>query len=465
MRAVLLILLISCACNFTQAQDIITTIAGTGVSGFCCDSEQATVAEITVNSGVCLDNFGNLYIGDGGNARIRKVNLSTGIITTIAGNGTPNYNGDNIPAINAEFAAPEAVLCDTAGNIFIADADNNRIRKITASTGIITTIAGIGPTGAGAGGAAGDGGQATDAQLNGPSGICFDGSYNLYIADYGNDKVRKVDAVTGIITTFAGIGVPLGYTGGFVGYSGDSGPATNAQFSGPIRVFADSVDNIYVCDLDNHVIRKVSAATGIITTIAGNGTSGYSGNNGPASAALLNHPAGIFIDKRNNIFIAEFGNGVVRRIDGTTEIITTVAGNGHIGYSGDDSIATNAKLDCGGVVLDNHGTMYIADMYNYRVRMVYDPKLAVPVQNVSKDAVKVYPNPTQNEITIAYTFANSGDGTLHVMDITGRVVASKNLSNQKQEEEINIGGLSNGLYLYKVVQNGILISAGKLVKE
>ena len=217
---------------------------------------------------MAVDASGNLYIADTGNNRIRKVS-ATGIITTVAGNGSAGYSGDGGPATSAQLDGPEGVAVDGSGNLYIADTCNNRIRKVSA-TGIITTVAGNGSAGY-----SGDGGPATSAQLSLPAGVAVDGSGNLYIADSGNNRIRKVSA-TGIITTVAGNGSP--------GYSGDGGPATSAQLNQPAGVAVDASGNLYIADSSNNRIRKVSA-TGIITTVAGNGFDGYSGDGGPATSA------------------------------------------------------------------------------------------------------------------------------------------------------------------------------------
>lgn len=465
-RNTIIILLFTCACLKLQAQvNIITTIAGSNDTvGYCCDGQPATDAKLYVPEYLCYDKFGNIYVADCGNFRVRKIDVITNTITTIGGNGVNGYNGDNIQATDAEIFIPEGITVDTFGNIYIADAGNNRIRKINTTTGIIATVAGVGPSGVTLGGFAGDGGLATDAQLNGPDGLAIDKKGNIYIGDYCNNKVRRIDGITGVITTFAGVQSLTPYTGGFVGYSGDGGEATNAVLSGPDGVFADSVGNVYICDQWNHAIRKIDIATNIISTIAGTGIAGYSGDGGPATHAQLNQPGGVDMDRQGNIFIAEYGNGVIRKIDAATGTITTVAGKDTIGFSGDGGPATDAKLGCGDVRVDKFGTLYIADERNNRIRKVYNPKLAVPETYVKSD-IKIYPNPAQNELTVEYDFVSSGDGTFQITDITGRVVAVKNLSSQKQEEEIDVSKFSLGLYLYKVVQNNVLISAGKFVKE
>ena len=355
----------------------IHTIAGTGVAGYSGDGGQATSAKLGITFGAVVDAAGNVIFSDNGNNAIRKINQTTGIITKVAGtyynyNGTNwYYGGDGGLATDAYMAYPFAVAMDTAGNIYVADNLNNVIRKITVSTGIITTVAGDGSIFYNVWPFCGDGGLATDAQLNDPWGVAVDIAGNIYIADRGNNVIRKVDVSTGIINTVAGTG-----TGG---YTGDNGPATSATLNGPDGITLDSQGNMYISDDYNNVIRKVSKATGIITTIAGNGTAGYSGDNGPATSAKLNDPSiGIAFDPQGNFYIADDGNNVIRKVTVSTGIITTVAGNGVQGYSGDNGPATSATLNGPeGVAVDALGNIYILDENNV-VRKVNGPGGSIP---------------------------------------------------------------------------------------
>ncbi len=236
------------------------------------------------------------------------------------------------------------------GTLYIADTTNNRIRKV--SGGIISTVAGTGTAGY-----SGDGGQATSAQLNNPIGVAVDGEGNLYIADLVNARVRKVSG--GVITTVAGTGT--------AGYSGDGGQATSAQLNTPYGVAVDGQGNVYISDLNNQRIRKVSG--GIITTVAGTGTAGFSGDGGQATSAQLNNPVGVAVDAQGNLYIADIVNQRIRKVSGG--VITTVAGTGTAGYSGDDGQATSAQLNYPiGVAVDAAGSLYVADQANYRVRKV-----------------------------------------------------------------------------------------------
>jgi uncharacterized protein (TIGR03437 family) len=283
----------------------IYTLAGNGTQGFSGDNGPATGAELFQPLGVALDSAGNVYVADSSNNRIRKV--SNGVITTVAGNGTPGFSGDGGPATSTGVYGPSGVALDSAGSLYIADAGNNRIRKV--SNGVITTVAGTG----GWGGDGGDGGPATSAQLFVPAGVALDSAGSLYIADAGNNRIRKVS--NGVITTVAGNGT--------LGYSGDGGPATNAQLYGPEGVAVDSAGNIYIADMDNNRIRKVS--NGVITTMAGNGTQGFSGDNGPAISAELYRPEGIAVDATGNLCIADTWNNRIRILTPTGSCTYSVA--------------------------------------------------------------------------------------------------------------------------------------------
>jgi len=452
MIRVSLIFLFVCACTIVQAQtNFIRTIAGNDTAGYGGDNGPAIYASLYSPEGLSLDKWNNIYIADAGNSCIRKINPSTGIIITVAGNDTIGFSGDEGLAINSKLNIPVFVFCDTIGNIYIADGNNNRIRKITVSTGIITTVAGSGPVGGTAGSDSGDNGPATDATLNQPSSICLDKFGNMFIADYSNNKVRKVDASTGVITTFAGTGA--------IGYSGDSGLAISATFNYPIAVFADSFGNVFISDQYNAAVRKVTASTGIITTFAGNGTSGYSGDSGLAINAEFDQPSDIYIDKQNNIFVADYGNGTIRRIDGITNIITTVAGNGTFGYSGDNGPAIEAELKCTDMFLDTSGNLYIADYNNNRIREVYDTAGLTATPNVEKqNDVVVYPNPATTQLTIS---ASEYITNVAICNLVGQTTPCPLLKTGWGLWQVDVSELPPGMYLIKI--NGGVVK--KFVKQ
>ena len=340
---------------------IITAVAGNGslgsAAGYSGDGGPATNARLNLPSGIALDSAGSLYIADSDNDLVRKV-TPAGIITTVAGNGAYVYSGDGGPTASAQLYQPEGVAVDAAGNLYIADAGNNRVRRVFPG-GIIATVAGNGSPGY-----SGDGGPASIAQLSRPEGVAVDAASNLYIADANNGRIRKVTPA-GIITTVAG--------GGNAGL-GDGGPATSATFytysflGSPFCVTLDSAGNLYIADDYRNLVRKVSPA-GIITTVAGNGNGGYSGDGGPATSAQLSDPSGMAVDAAGNLYIADANNGRIRRVT-PSGIITTVAGGGTAGL-GDDGPATSAQLfGPSGVAVDAAGNLYIADTAHSRVRKV-----------------------------------------------------------------------------------------------
>ncbi len=336
------------------AQGVATAVVGTGDQGYSGDGGQATKAQLFLPRGVAVDAAGNLYIADVYNSRIRQVS-STGTISTFAGNGTFSFSGDGGPAIYAQLYGPNGAAVDASGNLYIADTQNNRVRKIS-SDGTISTIAGTG-----AAGYSGDNGPAGTAQLNSPRGLAVDVAGNLYIADSLNNRIRMVSP-SGAITTVAG-----GGTGG----SGDGGPAVNAQLIEPFGVAVDGAGNLYIAEFGASRIRKVSS-NGVLTTVAGNGVTGYRGDGGPATDAALHSPWGVAVDASGNLYIADTDNNVIRKVSGGG-IITTVAGTGVVGYSGDGGPATQAALVApADVAVDAAGNLYIADAHDVIRKVSWD---------------------------------------------------------------------------------------------
>jgi len=383
---------------------IISTVAGSassgsGTGGFSGDGGPATSASLWNPAGIAVDASGNLFIADTGNSRIRKVSAG-GIVTTVAGNGSYGFSGDGGPAISASLWSPAGIAVDASGNLFIADTYNNRVRKVSAS-GIITTVAGSGiPLTAGNVGFSGDGGPAISARLNSPYGVAVDASGNLFIADTYNNRIRKV-STTGMITTVAGSGGFGGYNSG--GYAGDGGPAASALLNQPYGVAVDTSGNLFIADNLNCRIRKVSAS-GMISTVAGGLTYGFSGDGGPAASALLRPPWGVAVDVSGNLFIADTLNYRIRKVS-ASGIIATVAGTGGVGsdgggFSGDGGPATSALLfDPSGVAVDASGNLFIADSFNNRIREVPLVNALGGIQNAASYATGAV---SPGEIVILY---------------------------------------------------------------
>jgi Secretion system C-terminal sorting domain/NHL repeat len=450
----LFVLLSSAICGPAQ---IITTVAGgaTGHGGYWGDGGPATAAQIGIFGGLAVDNRGNIYIADANNFRVRKVDATTGIITTVAGTGTGGYNGDNIQATAAQIGTLAGlVVVDNFGNFYIDDGENNRIRKVDVSTGIITTFAGNGSSGFG-----GDGGPATNAPAD-FSCFGFDISGNVIIetSDY---RIRKID-VGGIIHTIGGIGI--------TGYSGDGGLATAAKMN-PIgySIAIDMHNNIYMCD-SMMCVRKINQSTGIISRVAGTGDHigyPYSGEGGPATDAHIT-PIAIAVDDTGNMYLVDGPNQRIEKVD-TFGIIQTIAGTGLRGYSGDSGPATNAEVNYPeNVTLDECGNVYIADFNNARVRKVtyhssctYSDSASLGETNVKYvQSFSVYPNPAHGTVQV---ICNTNISELTITNIPGQMLREKHCTTK--HEQMDISGLPPGLYLLRITDEYGTVNVVKLMVE
>jgi uncharacterized protein (TIGR03437 family) len=428
---------------------IITTVAGNGKAAFAGDGSAAISASLSAPSGVAADSSGNIYIGDSENDRVRRVDAS-GVISTIAGQGASI--GDSGPAPAARLDKPWGIATDSAGNLFIADQTNHRVRMVTPA-GLISTVAGNGRQGY-----SGDGGPATAASLNSPWDVKLDAANNMYIADAGNSVIRKVSP-SGTITTFAGGGpccaandggpatsVFLGFPdalavdntgnvyttdltqvsirkitprgtistiaggGGRHGYGGDGGPATSATFNGQFgALLADPAGNVYVCDQLNNRVRKIDTQ-GIITTFAGNGNSGRTGDGGPANVATAGNPVGLAQDQTGRIYIVDGGSVRVVNPDGT---IHAYAGGGQSGFSGDGGPAANASFNnLEHAALDPAGNLFVSDTYNRRIRLIQaGPSPAIVASEKGLTFIASTGGGTPASQT--FTIVNAGQGTLN----------------------------------------------------
>jgi len=367
------------------SNNIVVTYAGNGQDGYSGDGGQATAAQIDLPSGVVLDNAANIFVADRDNNRIRKVNAGT-VITTVAGTGARGFSGDNGPSTAAKLKAPTGVAVNGGGVLYIADTGNNRVRKVMG--GVITTVAGNGSAGY-----AGDGGPGTQAQLSRPTGLALDGSGNLFIADSGNNVVRELTPA-GTISTFAGKAWTAksdqtdqatvnqdnnqGNSGDNNGdnnnegekdcqLTGNSGPATSAQLCNPTSVTA-SGSTVLISDTGNSQVRKVSG--GIITDFAGTGDAGFSGDGGQATEARVHRPIGVSYDPLGDVYIVDAANFRIRQVT-ASGVISTFAGTGQPGYSGDNGPAELAKIRPLGGVSADATNVFFSDSSNNRVRRIH----------------------------------------------------------------------------------------------
>ena len=344
---------------------IITTIAGNGIASASGDGGLAVEATLNTPASIAIDAAGNVYVADAFNHRIRRI-APDGVITTLAGTGEAGAEGDGGPARNAQLRVPMGVAVDGAGALYIADTYNHRIRRVTPD-GIISTIAGTGESGFG-----GDGGPGTAALLAYPTGIAVANDGALYIADTRNHRVRRL-AADGTISTVAGTGA--------AGFSGDGGPAALARLNNPRGVAAAPDGALYIVDRENRRIRMVDA-DGNITTVAGTGSSGYNGDRGPATQAALRAPYGVATDHQGNLYIADTFNHRVRKVTPAGSI-DTVAGSDRFGFSGDGWAAGFATLHYPlGVAVDIAGNLYVADSFNHRIRKVWTSADTAPTPNL-----------------------------------------------------------------------------------
>ncbi len=436
----------NCVRQLTLSTGVITTIAGIGISGANGDGGQGTAAALDYPTATAVDNAGHLFIADEYSQRVREVTLSTGVITTIAGNGTvgnstTSYSGQ---ATAAELDDPTGVAVDASGNVYIADAGNNCVLEVNAS-GVITTIAGDGTAGYN-----GDGIEGTAAELNDPTGVAVDNAGHLFIADDGNDRIRALNLSTGVITTIA--------DNGTAGYNGDGIAGTAAELNLPFGVAVDAAGNLLIADTGNNRIRQLNLSTNIITTVAGNGTAGYSGDTGPATAASINNPLGVAADASGDIFISDTANNVVREVD-SAGVIVTLAGTAAAGDRPNNVTAAAGTFDGpAGLAVDSRGNLYIADSQNDLVRRIgaavsvsVAPK-ALTYSGLSAPASKVYDGTTAAVV--------SGTAALQTPETAG--TGSTSDGAPYSGDTVSLTGTASGVYDSKDVATATTVTFGGL---
>jgi len=405
---------------FVQSQTI-TTIAGTGSSGFSGDGGPATTAQLNLPFNLAFDKSDNLFIADTYNNSIRKIDSKSGIISTVVGTADKKQI--------SELKTPTGLTFDNYNNLFIADLANLRIRKVNLDTGSSITLVGKKsetefPN--------------INADLGGPFNVVFDKKGNLYISNNSDSRVSKVDFSTGIVTTIAGTRE--------TGYSGDSKAAKIAQLANPTGLALDSKGNLYIADTGNERIRKVNLSTGIITTVAGTGERGFTKDGGLAIYAQLANPLGLAVDERGDLFFVDRGNNLIRKINTTTGIISTIAGTGEAGFSGDGELARNAQLaNPTGLAFNNEGDLFVVDRGNNRIRRISGLSSSIEeVEFVLEENVLVYPNPSTDKITIELK-NNVQLKSFSLIDIAG------NKSKvQLTENILNVSKLPRGIYVLRL---------------
>ena len=433
----LLTLFLLLSFGYVGPAQIITTIAGGGtvVGG---DGGMATDCSLETPTGVAVDGAGNFYICERDAHRVRKVNAA-GVITTFAGTGVAGYSGDSGPASSAKLTSPYCIAVDASGVVYIGDASTVRVVN---TAGIISTIAGSGVVGFG-----GDGGPATLAQLNGPSGLAVDHSGNIYVADKKNHRLRKV-GTDGNITTIAGTGS--------VSFNGEGIPATTANLYEPSGVTIDAAGNLFVLEYINPRVRKITTS-GIITTIAGNGTTGYSGDGGTAASATFDRPIGIVSDKNGDVYIGATFNNRIRKVH-TNGVITSVVGNGFPGSAGDGGPATAAQLHAPtGVAIDAAGNLFVCSFYGNKVRKITNIVGAVNYNTCQSVAgIETFPNPSAGSFSVRVSSTESSSMSIVVTDLLGRQVLTKSAStNTDVPIDMNV---ANGWYVVAAIVNSRVLS-------
>ena len=446
--------LLICLAPKAQAQTI-TTIAGNGTMGFSGDGGPATAAEMAAPNGICSDTAGNIYVADEINNCVRKIS-TTGIITTVVGIGSGGFSGDGGSATAAELNQPTGVAFDVTGDMYVADYMNVRIRKVDHATGIITTIAGNGTAAL-----AGDGGPASAASFSGPCCLAIFRQL-LYVSDIQDNRVRVINLSTGIITTVAGNGATT--------YAGDGMPATAAHIVFPQGICVDTFGDLYIAD-NGGSIRKVDHSTAIISTVAGTWTSAFYGDGGPATAAGVNGPDAVVVSKSGDIYLIDYQDNRIRKVDHITGIINTIAGDGSFAYGGDGGPASASKIrDSRGMCLDPQGNLFFGDqtsvvrkieLYVADTTDTTTHASHVGLLESTQQTVLIYPNPATNDVSISIS-SSFQPVVFNVINIMGQNVLTGSLASNGH---FSVKDFPSGVYTIQILTREGTVLSSKLQKE
>jgi len=416
---------------------VVTTLAGTPMAGNT--NGPGTEAHFNSPYGVVADGKGNLFVADYNNNEIRKIVISSGVVSTFAGSTKPGF-AEGIGTA-ASFNGPAGITTDGNGNLYVADLGNAAIRKVVISTGEVTTIAGFGSTGS-------SDGVGTAASFYHPSAVATDGDGNLYVSDSYNNEIRKIVISSGLVTTLAGT-----VAGGHA-----DGKGTAAGFNIPRGIAMDGNGNLYVADFDNNEIRKVVVSTGVVTTLAGSIIAGSA--DGTGTEARFNYPVGVTIDASGNLYVGDENNNEIRKIVISTGVVTTLAGSTIAGAT--DGARTAARFDYpSGITIDENGNLYVADMSNNEIRKVTSPIMSMAQFSVQNTQLTIYPYHTNQMVYVKLPEPLQCATSIKVLDIMDKEVMNVNSTVcDDKEVSMDISGLAQGIYFIRVTSD----NAARVIK-